>query len=327
MSNDPTEDMFFLRDLAYRMVGGIELGKYHRLGLSYHNLFKGQDAVEWLIADPRSGATDLDGAIQIGQRLVNAGFVCRVTRKIRDRRLFGKEQTKREFRGGSSLYRFDRLRISPYHLHVIVRRATDLRSMDLNGKNDPFVKLRLGDQNYETKVKMTTNNPVWNQHFVFGVDSVESQQLHLEVHDYDRFKHDDLVGLCRIGLSDLPVEAMDINDGRKMADAVGNRREFRLSSSETAISDSTTSSTDLSTSTTTKWRSNFDSMQKRQSFPEGLVSAPLSNPVDDLAIPPKISWDESDEGVVFYRLNFPTEKRKSRTGDGVKQPPTHNLKV
>lgn len=66
--------------------------------------------------------------------------------------------------------------------------------------------MRLGQQSAMTRVQLKTNNPVWNEHFVFGVSSVEAQQLHLTVYDYDRYKHDDLIGTCHIGLSHLPVE-------------------------------------------------------------------------------------------------------------------------
>lgn len=76
--------------------------------------------------------------------------------------------------------------------------------MDLNGKNDPYVKLRLGTQTQETRVIMKTNDPVWEQRFVFGVSSVESEQLHLSVCDYDKFKQDDHIGTCHVGLSHLP---------------------------------------------------------------------------------------------------------------------------
>lgn len=91
-------------------------------------------------------------------------------------------------------------------LHVVVRRARNLTAHDLNGKNDPYVKLRLGQQTAVTRVQLGTNSPVWNEHFVFGVSSVEAQQLHLMVYDYDKFKHDDFIGACHIGLSHLPVE-------------------------------------------------------------------------------------------------------------------------
>lgn len=92
---------------------------------------------------------------------------------------------------------------------MTVRRARGLKSMDLNGKNDPYVKLRLGTQSKETRVRMKTNDPVWDERFVFGVHSVEAQQLHVSVCDYDTFKRDDHVGSCKIGLSHLPCHSSE----------------------------------------------------------------------------------------------------------------------
>lgn len=62
----------------------------------------------------------------------------------------------------------------------------------MNGKNDPYVKLELGRQRAVTRVQLKTNDPDWNEHFVFGVTSVESEQLRLVVRDYDRFKVSDM---------------------------------------------------------------------------------------------------------------------------------------
>lgn len=97
----------------------------------------------------------------------------------------------------------------PGQLHVTVQRARGLKSMDLNGKNDPYVKLRLGTQTKETRVRMKTNDPVWDERFVFGVHSVEAQQLHVSVCDYDTFKRDDHVGSCKIGLSHMPCHSSE----------------------------------------------------------------------------------------------------------------------
>ncbi|CAN0533120.1 unnamed protein product, partial [Ectocarpus sp. 12 AP-2014] len=118
------------------------------------------DAVEWLITDPKNGVNDLDGAIQVGQRLIEHGYIARVSRELKAqqvRQFALPDKRKTEFRGGHSLYRFDMLRISPFQLHVTVRRARGLKSMDLNGKNDPYAKLRLGTQTKETRVRMKTN--------------------------------------------------------------------------------------------------------------------------------------------------------------------------
>ncbi|CAN0063054.1 unnamed protein product [Scytosiphon promiscuus] len=205
--SDVEDEALALRDIAHRMSQGIEIKTHKHVLRAFRNTFVGEDAVEWMIADSKSGVSDLDGAIEVGQRLIEHGYIARVSRELKAqqvRHFANAERTKNEFRGGDSLYRFDTLRISPFQLHVTVRRARNLKSMDFNGKNDPYVKLRLGTQTQETRVLMKTNNPAWEERFVFGVSSVESQQLQLSVCDYDKFKQDDHIGTCKIGLSHLP---------------------------------------------------------------------------------------------------------------------------
>ncbi|CAM9450974.1 unnamed protein product, partial [Ectocarpus sp. 6 AP-2014] len=210
--SDEQDEANVLRGVAHRMSQGIEIKTHKHLLRAFRNTFLGMDAVEWLITDPKNGINDLDGAIQVGQRLIEHGYIARVSRELKAqqvRQFALPDKRKSEFRGGHSLYRFDMLRISPFQLHVTVRRARGLKSMDLNGKNDPYVKLRLGTQSKETRVRMKTNDPVWDERFVFGVHSVEAQQLHVSVCDYDTFKRDDHVGSCKIGLSHLPCHSSE----------------------------------------------------------------------------------------------------------------------
>ncbi|CAM9950433.1 unnamed protein product, partial [Ectocarpus sp. 4 AP-2014] len=210
--SDEQDEANVLRGVAHRMSQGIEIKTHKHILRAFRNTFLGMDAVEWLITDPKNGVSDLDGAIQVGQRLIEHGYIARVSRELKAQqvRTFAlPDKRKTEFRGGHSLYRFDMLRIGPFQLHVTVRRARGLKSMDLNGKNDPYVKLRLGTQTKETRVRMKTNDPVWDERFVFGVHSVEAQQLHVSVIDYDTFKRDDHVGSCKIGLSHMPCHSSE----------------------------------------------------------------------------------------------------------------------
>lgn len=53
-------------------------------------------------------------------------------------------------------------------LNVEVIEAKDLKPKDSNGLSDPFVTLYLASSNshrYNTSVKNTTLNPVWEEHF------------------------------------------------------------------------------------------------------------------------------------------------------------------
>lgn len=95
--------------------------------------------------------------------------------------------------------------------------------MDLNGKNDPYVKLTLGTQTAVTRVQLKTNDPVWKERFVFGVNSVEAQQLHLSVYDYDKFKHDEHIGSCTVGLSHLTCEKAEFRGETQLHSPVRRR--------------------------------------------------------------------------------------------------------
>lgn len=58
---------------------------------------------------------------QVGQRLIEHGYVARVSRELKAqqvRHFANTERTKNEFRGGDSLYRFDTLRISPFQVRL-----------------------------------------------------------------------------------------------------------------------------------------------------------------------------------------------------------------
>lgn len=67
---------------------------------------------------------------------------------------------------------------------VTVKSGSDLKSSDVNGKSDPYCKLRMGVQTHLTKVKKgicrflnivitsATLNPVWNESFMFCVSGV-----------------------------------------------------------------------------------------------------------------------------------------------------------
>ncbi len=157
--------------------------------------------MQWLISH-RSCIASMDvEAQEWGQHMLDAGFVKRVSR-THDNSPFGPIMVKRVFKGGKSMYTFDHVRISPFNLHVAVRRAVDLQIMDVFGRApNPYVVLELGEQHAETKtVKYSRLSPVWNEFFAFGVASVESEQLRISVYDYDSLMADRLIGFCQVRL-------------------------------------------------------------------------------------------------------------------------------
>lgn len=48
---------------------------------------------------------------------------------------------------------------------VTVKEAKSLPAMDVGGKSDPYIKLKLENQEFKTKIKKKTLNPKWEQKF------------------------------------------------------------------------------------------------------------------------------------------------------------------
>jgi Ca2+-dependent lipid-binding protein len=74
-------------------------------------------------------------------------------------------------------------------LQVKVIRAMNLPKMDLLGKSDPYVKLRLSGERLpskKTSVKMSNLNPEWNEHFRLVVKDPETQVLELQMFDWEK---------------------------------------------------------------------------------------------------------------------------------------------
>lgn len=83
-------------------------------------------------------------------------------------------------------------------LHVKVIRAMNLLKMDLLGKSDPYVKLRLSGEKLpskKTSIKMSNLNPEWNEHFRFIVKDPETQILELRMFDWEKVKMHDKLGM------------------------------------------------------------------------------------------------------------------------------------
>uniref|UniRef100_A0ACD5ZEF0 Uncharacterized protein n=2 Tax=Avena sativa TaxID=4498 RepID=A0ACD5ZEF0_AVESA len=88
-------------------------------------------------------------------------------------------------------------------LHVKVIRAMNLPKMDLLGKSDPYVKLRLSGERLpskKTSVKMSNLNPEWNEHFRLVVKDPDTQVLELQMFDWEKLKMHDKMGVQIIPL-------------------------------------------------------------------------------------------------------------------------------
>ncbi|XP_067616077.1 protein unc-13 homolog 4B isoform X2 [Eurosta solidaginis] len=74
-------------------------------------------------------------------------------------------------------------------LNVEIVKAENLMPKDANGFSDPFVTLYLesnGSHRYNSSVKYTTLNPVWEEHFSLPItDDLKEEALIVEIWDFD----------------------------------------------------------------------------------------------------------------------------------------------
>jgi len=96
-------------------------------------------------------------------------------------------------------------------LTVGVIQAADLPGMDMSGTSDPYVKVYLlpdKKKKHETKVHRKTNNPVFNETFVFKnvpYADMGSKILTFSIYDFDRFSKHDQIGIIKI-----PLQSVDL---------------------------------------------------------------------------------------------------------------------
>lgn len=83
--------------------------------------------------------------------------------------------------------------------------ASNLRSVDTNGKLDPLCVVKLdGVEIHRTVKRRRTLDPLWNDAIYFQMLSRSRQVLLLEVYDWDLTHPDELLGSANIDLSTIP---------------------------------------------------------------------------------------------------------------------------
>ncbi|WOK95080.1 synaptotagmin-5-like [Canna indica] len=92
-------------------------------------------------------------------------------------------------------------------LSVTVISAENLPSMDVLGKADPFVVIRMKKSDTKNKTRVVNNslNPIWNQTFDIVVEDALHDLLMLEVFDHDTFGKD-YMGRCIMTLTRVMLE-------------------------------------------------------------------------------------------------------------------------
>ncbi|KAJ4778702.1 Calcium-dependent lipid-binding (CaLB domain) family protein [Rhynchospora pubera] len=93
-------------------------------------------------------------------------------------------------------------------LSVTVIRANNLMNTDIVGKSDPYVVLYVRPM-FKVKTKVIDNNlnPEWNETFEIIVEDKETQYLVLEVYDDDNMQQDTKLGVVKVPLQGLELEA------------------------------------------------------------------------------------------------------------------------
>lgn len=82
--------------------------------------------------------------------------------------------------------------------------AEGLKSVDSNGKSDPFISVKLdGVEIYKTDKKRKTLDPVWNESVDLPLMSRSRQIVLLEVYDWDLTHKPDLLGRINLDMSTL----------------------------------------------------------------------------------------------------------------------------
>ncbi|KAM8709382.1 hypothetical protein ACLKA7_016223 [Drosophila subpalustris] len=101
-----------------------------------------------------------------------------------------------------------------YHLfdltvHLI--EAHNLSPIEEGGFRDPYVRLMLqpdvDSRKRQTHIHRGESNPYFDQHFKFPVsrDQLQGKELVLQVLDYDRYSHNDIIGEVRISVDGLDL--------------------------------------------------------------------------------------------------------------------------
>lgn len=89
--------------------------------------------------------------------------------------------------------------------------AHNLSPIEEGGFRDPYVRLMLqpdvDSRKRQTHIHRGESNPYFDQHFKFPVsrDQLQGKELVLQVLDYDRYSHNDIIGEVRISVDGLDL--------------------------------------------------------------------------------------------------------------------------
>ncbi|XP_071233419.1 extended synaptotagmin-1-like isoform X3 [Salvelinus alpinus] len=73
----------------------------------------------------------------------------------------------------------------------------------VKGKSDPYVKINIGGETFESRVINRNLNPTWNEIYEVVLTTLPGQELHVEIFDKDMDMKDDFMGRLKISLKDI----------------------------------------------------------------------------------------------------------------------------
>ncbi|KAA6374213.1 MAG: hypothetical protein EZS28_030259, partial [Streblomastix strix] len=105
---------------------------------------------------------------------------------------------------------------------ITLHRLSDLPANDINGKSDPYVIFKLGQEEYKSKTINNELNPEYNESLQLSYDpnSTDEKELKIEVWDYDRFSDNDILGSTSVKFGKYLDNQQDIE-----LDLIGNDKQ------------------------------------------------------------------------------------------------------
>ncbi|KAL9824418.1 synaptotagmin-6 [Geothlypis trichas] len=93
-------------------------------------------------------------------------------------------------------------------LTLTVIKCRNLKAMAITGYSDPYVKVSLlcdgrRLKKKKTTIKKNTLNPTYNEAIIFDIppENMDQVSLLISVMDYDRVGHNEIIGVCRVGVN------------------------------------------------------------------------------------------------------------------------------
>uniref|UniRef100_A0A8C5KPD3 Extended synaptotagmin-3 n=1 Tax=Jaculus jaculus TaxID=51337 RepID=A0A8C5KPD3_JACJA len=112
------------------------------------------------------------------------------------------------------------------HLLEAEKLAQKDSFLGLAGKSDPYAKVSIGLQHFQSKTVYRNLNPTWNEVFEFMVYEVPGQDLEVDLYDEDTDK-DDFLGSLQICLGDVMSNRV-VDEWFVLNDTTSGRLHLRL---------------------------------------------------------------------------------------------------